>query len=82
MAPNVGVDDDERERGALGVSGPDAHGVLAFQPEVVLCGALPVLGRAHLLLAVDDGAREREEGNAVRAVQTLRIGEDAPRHFP
>jgi hypothetical protein len=39
----------------------DAHCVFVGKPKLTLRRALPVLRRAHLLLAVDDGALEREE---------------------
>ncbi len=69
----VGVDDDERERSRWRRGGgrrarADAHGVLVAEQELALRRALPVLGRAHLLLAVDEDARHREERDAVRAV--------------
>jgi hypothetical protein len=58
----------------------DAHGVFVGKLQLALRRALPVLRRAHLLLAVDDGALEREERDAVRAVEPVGLREHA-RHF-
>jgi hypothetical protein len=45
----------------------DATGVLPFKLQG-LFRALPVFRRPHLLFPIDDGAREREERDAVRAI--------------
>ncbi len=77
----VGVDDHE-PRGSSGArSGADAHGVPVPEAEPVLRQQLPAGGEAHLLLAVDEVAREREERDAMGAVTALGLGEHAGGHL-